>query len=353
MFPNSKLNQIIRRTILRNPNHGGSYIMPPGFVGLRRQIARRSLAHGCSSSPDDILITCGAMEGLNLALRAVARAGDVVAIESPTYFGVLQVVESLGMKAIEISTHPREGMDLEALENAIRKHGVKACLVMANGHNPLGLVLSDARKRDLVELITRHEIPLIEDDAYGDITFTDVRPKCLKAWDSKELVLTVSSFSKILGGGLRVGWMDGGRFRQQVAELKFINTLASPTLAQMAIAEFIEGGGYDRSLRRLRAILSNQVHSIRQAVARYFPDETRVSNPSGGYSLWVELPKEIDAMRLYRSALDNKIGILPGPIFSASKGFTNFIRLSCGFPLSPDVERALRTLGTLCEHLMM
>jgi len=350
MFPNAKLNQIIRKTIQRNPDHSGNYMLPPGYIGLRRQIARRSLALGCSLSPDDILITCGAMEGLNLALRAVARSGDVIAIEGPTYFGVLQVIEWLGMKAIEIPTHPREGMDLEALDSAIKRHDVKACLVMANGHNPLGLVLPDARKRELVELTTRHEIPLIEDDAYGDITFTDVRPKCLKAFDKKELVLTVSSFSKILGGGLRLGWIDAGRYRQQVAELKFINTLASPTLSQMIVAEFIETGGYDRSLRKLRATLSDQVHSIRQAVARFFPDETRVSNPSGGYSLWIELPKNVDAMQFYRAALEHKIGVLPGPIFSASKGFTNFIRLSCGYPLTPDVERAIHTLGGICER---
>jgi DNA-binding transcriptional MocR family regulator len=348
MFPNAKINQILRKTIQREPAHSGRYIMPPGHPGLRRQIARRSLAMGCSFSPDDILITCGGMEGLNLALRAVAKGGDVVAIESPTYFGVLQVIESLGMKAIEIPTHPREGMDLEALDHAITKHSVKAVLTMANGHNPLGLVLSDTRKRELVELITRHEVALIEDDVYGDISYNDVRPRCLKAYDTNDLVITVSSFSKILGGGYRVGWIHGARFRKEVAELKFINTLSSPSLAQMVIAEFIESGGYERSLRKLRSTISDQVHNVRQAVARHFPEETRVSNPSAGYSLWIELPKHVDSLQLYRTALQHRIGVLPGSIFSASRNFNNYIRLSCGFPLTADVERAIQTLGRLC-----
>ena len=349
LFPNAKLNQLIRRTIQQNPTHSGSYVMPPGLPELRRQVARRSLVFGCSLAPDDVVITCGGMEGLNLALRAVARSGDVIAIEAPTYFGVLQVIESLGMKAIEIPTHPRDGMDLDALESAIKRHSVKACLVMPNGHNPLGLVLNDSRKRELVELLTRYEVPAIEDDVYGEITFTETRPKCLKAFDTKELVITVSSFSKILGGGWRLGWIEAGRFRKQVAELKFINTLASPSLAQSVVAEFIETGGYDRFLRKLRAILSDQLHSIRQSVARYFPEDTRVSNPSGGYSLWIELPKHVDSMQFYRRSLENKIGILPGQIFSASGTFTNFIRLSCGSPLTAEADRALQTLGRLCD----
>src|SRR6185436_4214079 len=196
MFPNTKLNQIFRKTIQRVPHHNGIYELPPGHAALRRQIARRSLTLGCSFSPDDILITCGGMEGLNLALRAVAKSGDVIAIESPTYFGVLQVIESLGMKAIEIPTYPRDGMCLDALENAITKHHVKACLSMSNGHNPLGLVLSDSRKRDLVELTNRYDVPIIEDDVYGDITYSETRPKVLRAFDRKDLVITVSSFSK-------------------------------------------------------------------------------------------------------------------------------------------------------------
>jgi DNA-binding transcriptional MocR family regulator len=349
MFPNAKLNQIFRKTIQRVPGHNGQYEFPPGNFALRRQIARRSLTLGCSFSPDDILITCGGMEGLNLGLRAVARSGDVIAIESPTYFGILQVIESLGMKAIEIPTYPRNGMCLDALEEAINKHHVKACLAMSNGQNPLGYVLSDERKRDLVALTNRYNVPVIEDDVYGDITYSDQRPRVLRAFDQKDLVITVSSFSKVLGGGLRVGWMEAGRFREQVVELKFINTLASPTLQQMVIAEFIESGGYERNLRRVRMTLADQVHTMRRAVARFFPEDTRVSNPTGGHSLWIELPRHVDAMQVYRQALEQKIGVLPGPIFSATGRFSNFIRLSCGQPLTPETERALHTLSRLCD----
>jgi DNA-binding transcriptional MocR family regulator len=351
LLPIARLNQIIRKTLQREPAHSGSAQLPPGIETLRRQVARRSLTLGCSFSPGDVVITCGGMEGLNLALRAVARSGDVIAIEGPTYFGVLQVIESLGMKAIEIPTYPREGMCLEELDTAIQQHKIKACVVMSNGHNPLGLVASDTRKRELVELVTRHRIPLIEDDVYGDLTYTDARPRSVKAYDTEDLVITVSSFSKTLGSGLRIGWMAAGRFSRQVAELKFINTVSSPALSQLIVSEFIESGGYERHLRKLRAILSNQVHQMRQAVARYFPDGTRISNPRGGYVLWVELPKQVDSMQLYHLALQHKIGILPGSLFSAGKGFRNFIRLSCGHPYSPEAERSLITLGQLCAKL--
>src|SRR5216683_4816674 len=158
LLPNHKLNGILRSIVRRKPLHSASYEFPPGAEELRRQIARRSLGCGCNFSPSEIVTTNGAMEALNLSLRAVARPGDVVALESPTYFGVLEAVQSLGMRAIEIPTHPSEGMSSEMLESAIRKHRIKACVIMANGHNPLGYVLSDDVKKQLVDLTSKYEV---------------------------------------------------------------------------------------------------------------------------------------------------------------------------------------------------
>ncbi len=349
LYPNAKLNKIITQIARHDPAHSGYYEFPNGSEALRRQIARHAIASGCSISPSDLVITCGGMEALNLAVRAVACPGDVIAIESPTYFAVLQIIESLGMKAIEIPTHPRNGMDLDALSRAIRKHRVRACFSMPNCHNPLGFVLDDQYKKNLVDLLTKHNVPLVEDDIYGDLAFDRVRPKTAKAFDTEGIVLLCSSFSKVLAPGYRVGWIEAGRFRDKVRRLKFINTIASPSLPQLAIAKFMESGGYDRYLRGLRETLSKQTQLYSQAIAKYFPEGTKISRPAGGYVLWLELPKTVDALKLYRAAVEQSISIVPGVIFSASGLFGNYVRISCGHPWNDSIDRALITLGKLCE----
>jgi len=348
LYPNRKMNRIIQKITRQNPEHSTRYI-PNGIEALRRQIARRSIGYGCSFSPSELVITCGGMEALNLGLRAVARPGDVIAMESPTYFAMLQIIESLGMKAIEIPTYPKGGMDLDGLATAIRKHRVRACISMTNSHNPLGYVLSDEYKKSLVTLLKQHNLPLIEDDVYGDLTFNGIRPKTAKTFDTEGLVLLCSSFSKILSPGFRVGWIHPGRYLDAVSRLKFINTIASPSLPQLAIAEFIESGGYDRHLRGLRTAFVSQVQLVSQAIAKYFPEGTKISRPAGGFVLWVELPKKIDALKLYRAALAQNISIVPGQIFSPSGQFKHHIRISCGQIWSDVVDRALLTLGRLCE----
>jgi len=348
LYPNAKLNKIITKIARTNPDHSSRYELANGMESLRRQIARRAIAYGCSFSPNDLTITCGGTEALNIALRAVARPGDVIAIESPTDFAVLQVIESLGMKAIEIPTHPCGGMDLTALSRAIRKHRVRGCVSIANCHNPLGFVLSDDYKKDLVGLLTKHDVPLIEDDFYGDLAFAGDRPKTAKSFDTQGMVLLCSSFSKVLAPGFRIGWIEGGRFKDAVRRLKFISTITAPSLQQLAIADFIQSGGYDRYLRGLREALQRQGQLYSQATARYFPQGTKISRPAGGFVLWLELPKDVDAMKLYRMAALQQIKILPGVIFSASGQFKNYIRISYGFPLDDTMDSALYKLGELC-----
>jgi DNA-binding transcriptional MocR family regulator len=262
LFPTLRLNRILASVARREGYLINTYDFPPGNLELRRQIARRSLEWGCSLSAEDIVTTYGCMEALNLCLRAVAQPGDTIAVESPTYFGVLQAIESLKMKALEISTHPRTGISLEALEGAIKRHRVRACVVMANFHNPLGSCMPDENKKQLVELLTRREIPLIEDDIYGDLYFGTIRPKAAKAFDRQGLVLLCSSFSKTLAPGYRVGWMVPGRFKRQVERLKFMTTAGGARLPQMAIAEFLQNGGYDHYLRRIRKAYAGQVQRM-------------------------------------------------------------------------------------------
>jgi DNA-binding transcriptional MocR family regulator len=347
LLPTRQLNRAMAALGRRSPELGSSYDVPPGLTALRVQIARRALDAGCSLTPDEIVTTCGGMEALNLCLRAVAKPGDTIAIESPTYFGILQCIEALGMKALEIPTHPRDGVSLEALAYALEHQTITACLFVLNFNNPLGSCMPDENKRRLVTMLAEREIPLIEDDIYGDVTFGPQRPKTAKAFDKHGLVLLCDSFSKTLAPGYRVGWTAPGRFQEKVELLKTVSTLATATLPQMAIADFLANGGYAHHLRRIQRVYQDQVNLMTEAVTRYFPDETKVTRPAGGQVLWIELPAKVDSLELFERALSERISIAPGPIFSAKQKFRNFIRLNCGIPWSPTIERALKILGRL------
>ncbi|MGZ3160077.1 MAG: aminotransferase-like domain-containing protein, partial [Burkholderiaceae bacterium] len=286
-------------------------------------------------------------EALNLCLTAVTRPGDSVIIESPVFYGALQALEHMGLHAIEVPTHPREGIDLVALEAALIKHRPKACWVMTNFQNPLGSLMPDEKKRDLVTLLARHDVPLIEDDVYGELYFGSKRPVPAKAFDTKGLVLHCSSFSKCLAPGYRVGWAVPGRYTQAVARLKLTATLSASVPAQLALAEYLAKGGYDRHLRLLRHALSVQQNELMQAVITHFPVGTRATRPEGGYFLWLELPASVNALELHRQALSLGISIAPGPMFSAQRAFTNCIRLNYGHPCDERIAGAVAVLGKL------
>ncbi|TRW93107.1 PLP-dependent aminotransferase family protein [Candidatus Methylobacter oryzae] len=324
-----------------------------GNQELRRQIAKRMVELNCDAGPDDIVITHGARDAVRLALLAVCKPGDVIAIESPTFYGLLQVIESCGMEALEIPTHPREGVSVEALQLAIEQWPIKACLLISNYNNPLGSCMSDERKKTLVALLEKHGIPLVEDDVYGDLGFGLKRPSVAKAWSQQGEVLYCSSFAKTLSPGLRVGWLVPGRHMKKVENLKYMLHQATPTLNQLIVAHLLEQGGYDRYLRQVRQDYAQSVTRMVKAVSQCFPEGTKVTQPEGGFALWVELPEQVDAMELHRQASLEGIIIAPGPLFSATqKKYGNFIRLSCAVLWNDRLERTLRKLGDMAGDLM-
>jgi DNA-binding transcriptional MocR family regulator len=273
----------------------------------------------------------------------------VIALESPTYFGLLQIIESLGMKALEIPTHPRGGISLEALELAIERQRVKACLLMPCVSNPLGSTMSDAAKSRLVKMLDERGVPLIEDAVYSALHFGPAQPRAAKAFDRSGNVLLCSSFTKTLAPGFRVGWVAPGRYFEQTQMLKFISSVGVSDLLQVTIAAFLESGGYERLLRGLRKSYRSQVQLFTSAVARHFPAGTKVTRPTGGYVLWVEMPGEIDALQLYERAIAERISLAPGAMFSASDRYRNCLRLNCGIPWSPHTEGILRRVGALAS----
>ncbi|AKQ70547.1 Transcriptional regulator, GntR family domain / Aspartate aminotransferase [Myxococcus hansupus] len=329
------------------------YDVLPGCLELRQQLARRSLDWGCALSPEDFITTCGTSEAIHLCLLAVARPGDTIAIESPAYYGTLQAIEALGLRALEIPCCPRNGMQMEALEAALTRRRIAAVLMVPSFSNPVGSCMPDVRRQRLVNLLAAHDVPLIEDDIYGDLHFGPERPRTCKAFDTRGNVMLCGSFSKTLAPGFRVGYVAPGRFRERVELLKFSNSVATATLPQYAIARFLQSGGYDRHLRALRRRLAAQVERMASAVAEFFPAGTRVTRPTGGVLLWVEMPQQVDSLVLHAKALEAGISIAPGPIFSARMDtYRHCFRLSCGHPWTPRIEAAMSTLGALARGLV-
>ena len=347
LFPLPRLARAMASSVQKLDPWASVDDLTPGNARLRRQIALRYLLDGVHVPAEEIVVTNGAMEALNLCLLATTRPGDAVLVESPCFYAALQALERNNLKAIEVPTHPREGIDLAALASAIERHAPKACWLMTNFQNPLGSSMSDDRKRELVELLHRHEIPLIEDDVYGELYFGGTRPSSAKRFDTKGLVMHCSSFSKCLAPGYRVGWAVPGRYARAVARHKLTTTLTTSAPVQEALATYLERGGYERHLRRLRQALATQQASFLEAMAEYFPAGCRVTRPGGGYFLWVELPARVDALELHRKALAHGISVAPGPIFSAHHGFRNCLRLNYGHAQDMRMRQALETLGQL------
>ncbi|MCD6041697.1 MAG: PLP-dependent aminotransferase family protein [Burkholderiales bacterium] len=351
LFQLERVRRVLSSLARRDRGALGRYGLPPGTERLRRAVARRALDWGCRLDYRNLITTTGCMEAINLALRAVARPGDLVALESPTYYGFLQILQSLGLRALEIPTHPRSGMSLEALELALAEHPVKAVLMMPNVSNPIGASMSDAAKKRLVELLAAKGVPLIEDHIYAELQFDSGAPRPAKAFDRSGNVMLCSSFSKTLSPGLKVGWVETGRWRDRIRMLKFMSSGGQNELVELAVAELIESGGYERSLRTLRRRFESQVDGARHIICESFPRGTRVTRPSGAYILWVELPKECDSVLLFERLLERGITIAPGPMFSASQRYRNCMRLSIGQAWAEKHERALREVGRLAGEL--
>jgi DNA-binding transcriptional MocR family regulator len=350
LFPLGKLSRSLNRANRAPQANVGSKNLSPGNEVLRQAIARRYMSAGVPVSADEIIITNGALEGLTLALQTLTKPGDTVAIESPGFYAALQLIQLLNLRAIEIPMNPQEGLDLDVLEEALEQHDVRVCWCMTNFQNPLGSSMSASRKRALVALLKSHDIPLIEDDVYAELYFGTTYPQPAKTFDENGLVIHCGSFSKSLAPGYRIGWVLPGRYFEPMRRIKLTTSLSASVPAQLAIADYLQLGQYDRHLRKLRILLEDQQAEMATAVANYFPSGTKISRPKGGYFLWLELPGEIDTMSLYQLALEEGINFAPGPMFSVSGEYRNCMRLNYGLQRS-CIRNAIETLGRLAKQM--
>lgn len=350
LLPIAALNRLMGQVIRTQPELAHSYHIARGYEQLRYEVAKRLMDAGCSIAPEEVVITNGAAEAICLSLQATTQPGDTVAIESPTYYGFLEMLASLRLKVLELPTHPKEGISLEHLETALQNRKIAACLLVSNFSNPLGSCMNDLKKKQLIKLLDRHNVPLIEDDVYGELCFDGTRPKAVKAFDTQAQVLYCASASKTISPGLRVGWCVPGRYQSKVEQLKMAMNFTTAMTSQLTVAAFLANGGYDRHLRQMRRSYQSQINRTTQAIYEHFPVETKVSRPGGGYVLWLQLPEEFDSMQLYEEALQHNISIAPGAMFSPSGNYHNCLRLNCGIPWTETVNQAVQKLGYLAKR---
>ncbi|MFZ4835224.1 PLP-dependent aminotransferase family protein [Rouxiella sp. Mn2063] len=347
LFPQPRLARSLASAVRRMSAHSATANLPPGNEELRRCIAQRYAQQGIEVAPDEIVITSGAMESLGLSLQVLTEPGDWVAIESPAFYGALQAIERRQLKAVAIPTDAGEGINLDALEEALETYPIKACWLMANFQNPLGCSLSVEKKQRLVAILQQHNVALIEDDVYAELYFSADRPMPLKMSDHRQQILHCSSFSKCLAPGFRVGWVAAGQYAERIQRLQLMSTLSASVPVQLALADFLQQGGYDTHLRRIRRQLEQRQMAMYHAICSLFPVSVSVVLPDGGYFLWLDLGEQVDAVRLYQRALAKGVSIAPGTLFAVEDRYRHCIRLNTSFEWDSRCEQAIKLLAEL------
>jgi len=350
LLPKAKLNKTMVQATRELTDGGTGYESLQGNLKLRQIVAARSIVWGGNLHENDLITTNGCMHALSLCLMALAKPGDTIAIESPCYPGILQLAVALRLNVLELPTHPVTGIEPDALKQAIPK--INLCLLVPNYSNPFGSCMPDEHKKEVVKLLSKHAIPLIEDDIYGDLYFGSVRPKCCKSFDTDGNVLWCSSVSKTLAPGYRVGWIAPGKYKDQLLKLKLVHSLSNVSIVQEAVANFLKTGGYDNHLRKLRRTLQSNYQKYSTTIAESFPAGTKITRPQGGLSLWVEFNGAIDTAVLYDLALAQQISIAPGSMFTLQNQFHNCMRLCIGLPWCDQLDDKLKQLGQLAKTMI-
>ncbi len=350
-FPVDRLRRALARSAQRHRAALVRYSMAPGSEPIRQAIAQRAMHMGCALDHQRVVVTGGCLEAIGLCLRTVTRPGDVVAIESPTYFGFLQLLQTLGLRAFEVPMQPRTGLSLEALELALDTQPIKAVLAVPTLANPLGTTMPLEAKRRLAQMLARRGVPLIEDVLQNELAQSEDARRAVKSFDDTGNVMLCGSFGKTLAPGLRLGWVEAGRWSAEVARLKSVLSGGCTEFLELTVAELLTQGGYEQTLRHLRSLFARQVAHARRVVSASFPAGTRVTDPGGGFILWVEMPRAVDATELYRRCFERGIVIGPGPLFTASTRYRNCIRLGVGGRWSDAHDDGLREIGRIATEL--
>jgi len=348
-LPLADLNRCMARAARMNQSRTSRYEVPEGAPELRGAIARILLDSGCNADPDEIVITNGAQEAITVTLRAITKPGDIVAIESPTYFGIVQALEALDLKALELPTDPRRGVDIDALESALKKYGISACVLVPNHQNPLGFCMSDADKKRVANLLAFHGVPLLEDDVFGATGVRTPRPRAAKSFDDVGNIILCGSFSKTVSPALRIGWAWSGRYRDQILREKFLLNMSTATIPQLALADYLTGNRYRRATQSAALKYAKRLRLMRDLVLERFPEGTTCGVPDGGFFLWVELPEVYDTSDLFVKALADGVAFSPGRLFTCCNDYHNSLRLSCATLDEQQIPDAISRLADIID----
>lgn len=352
LFPHLQLGRSLASCMRRLDPFSTVADLPPGNEALRRAIAQRYASDGVAANPQEIIITTGAMEALSLSLQVLTEPGDWVVVETPTFYGALQTIERLKLKAVEIPVIPGVGIDLALLADTLASMPIKACWLMGNVQHPLGHTMPESHKQALMQLLNSHGVPLVEDDVYGELYFGRERPKPVTHWDQRGDSLLCSSFSKCLAPGFRVGWVVAGPHAERVQRLQLMSTLSTNVPSQLALADMLRQGGVDAHFRRLRHTLAQRQQQMRSALQRLLPGEVRISSPDGGYFLWLEFDARLDSRALHTIAIGSGFSVAPGALFSSQGKHNHCLRLNSSHPWSDQLEGALIQLaGLIAQQL--
>lgn len=353
ILPINKIKKAVIEVMHQSPDAEAKYEPVLGNPELRKIISRRSMALGCNIPVDQIITTNGCMDALHYALQVSTNPGDRIITESPTFFGILQLANNLGLEVIEIETNSREGISLNEVERHLKQKDIKAVITVSNFGNPLGFCMSDESKKALVGLAKKYDTLIIEEDLYGDVFFNNKRPNTCKSFDDDGRVILCSSFSKTLVPGYRVGYIVTDKFHKQVLRLKTYQSIAASSISHKVVARILQTGRYDRYLNQLRIKLESNLHKYMKVIHSSFPKNTKMSKPEGGYMLWIELDPRIDSLQLFEECLKKNIRITPGRMFSLRDQYFNCIRISYGLSWSSRIENALREIGKIASKLLV
>ena len=347
--PDKALSRIMKGVLSRVAEKAVSYGPINGDSKLRLSIALRYQEQGVDVNYNDIIITNGAQEALSIALQCVASKGDVIAVESPCFFGLLELIESLEMKVVEVYTCTENGVCTKELEKVFKEHKVKACLFTSTVNNPLGSMMSNTERKGLVALAEKYNIPLIEDEVYSELYFTDEKPKPAELYAKKGLVMTCSSFSKTAAPGYRIGWLVAGKYEEKAKGIKRAQSCSTAMLPQWTLTDYLVSGEYDKHLQVLRKKLQYNSERMRALITEHFPSEICISEPKGGGVLWIRCRSHVDTEKLFHEAIENGVSFAPGTIFSATGKYKNFMRISFGVQWTDEVVEAIAILGRLVK----
>lgn len=350
-FPSSSglkhLQRIARRAVVRAADTLFQYDFPQGQLTLQKQIVQMLVQQGLEVSPEELIITNGSEQALSLAIRYYVQPGDWVIVETPTYHGALGILEDLGAKVIGIPMTVA-GMNLELLEQYLCSHRPKLIYTISTLHNPTGLTTSQTHRQQLLALAEQYECPILEDNAYEGLNFEPV-PAPIKALDRHDWVTYISTFSKTLMPGLRVGYMVvTGKHYRCIVKQKLLHDLHVSTVSQAIVSEYLASGHYRRHLSRLRANNLQSRNAMLQALERYFPQEVGWTVPKGGLFLWVHFPSSIPIQAIRNQAAAQKVLVACGSAFFPSQKGYPAMRLNFSH-LPEDIDRGIAVLGTVIK----